>query len=163
MMHWPNYHYSLIVTGFLDWCGGGGAEGGPVWPVAFHVLFPYVRKQDMKCWSGIPFFGESCGGFATFSTRSLPLLPMTELPTSGQLSLSSTGGTGLGGCKLRGLTTNGSSFSEATAGAPFVEGMERADTLPSRNPELVLGSRFCDAMDGCGSFAGGMADDRCIN
>jgi hypothetical protein len=107
-----------------------------------------------------PFFDESCGGFAAIPTRSLPLLLVTALPTSGQLSLSSTGGTGFGGCKLRGLTTKGSSFSGVTVETPFVEGMERRGTVPSRNPELVLGSRSCDATAWGGSLAGGMTDDR---
>lgn len=68
---------------------------------------------------------------------------------------------GLGGCEVRGLTTKGSPFSGATVEAPFVE-MERSDTEPSRNPELVLGSGFCDATDGGGSFAGRMTDDLCV-
>ena len=64
-----------------------------------------------------------------------------------------------GGCKLRGLTTKGSPFSDAMVEAPLVEGVGRDDTAPSRNPEFVLGSRSCDATDGGGSFAGGMTDD----
>lgn len=55
--------------------------------------------------------------------------------------------------------TKGSSFSETRAGAPFTGRLECEDTAPSRNPELALGSRFCDATDEGGSFAGGMADD----
>ena len=42
-----------------------------------------------------------------------------------------------------------------------MEGMGRNDTAPSRNPELVSGSRSRGATDGGRSFAGGMADDRC--
>jgi len=79
-----------------------------------------------------------------------------ELPTSGQLSLSLTEGIGLDGCELRGLTTKGSSFSEPRAGAPFAGRVGREGMAPSRNPELLLGSRSCDATDGGGSFAGGM-------
>jgi len=79
-----------------------------------------------------------------------------ELPTSGQLSLSSTEGVELGGCKFRGLTTKGSSFSEPRVAAPFAGRVGREGTAPSRNPELLLGSRSCDATDGGGSFAGGM-------
>ena len=41
-------------------------------------------------------------------------------------------------------------------------GMERKGTAPSRNPELVLKSLSCGAMDGGGSFVVGMAGDRCV-
>ena len=121
-----------------------------------------MRNETQKCRSNVPFFDESCGSLAALSTRSFPMSLGIELPTSGQLSLSPTGGIVLGGCELRGLTTKGSSFSAATAGAPFVGEMERNDTATSRNPELVFGSRSCDAKDGGGSVAGGIADDRCV-
>ena len=116
----------------------------------------------MECLTDIPFFDESCGGLVALSTRSFPLLlegGVIELPTSGQLSLSSTGGTGVGGCKLRGLTTKGSSFSEPIVEAPFTGEMGRKGTAPSRNPGLVFGSRSCDGADGGEPFVGGMADD----
>lgn len=50
----------------------------------------------------------------------------------------------------------GSSFPDATFGGPSVE--EITDMAPSRNPELVLESRSCDATDEGESFAGGMPD-----
>jgi len=118
------------------------------------------EKGSTERSTNTPFFDESCDGLAVLSTRSFPLLlvgDVTELPTSGQLSLSSTGGTD--GFELRGLTTKGSSFSETRAETPFTGRLEREETAPSRNPELVLGSRSCDATDGGGSFAGGMPDD----
>ena len=89
--------------------------------------------------------------------RSFPLLlegGVIELPTSGQLSLSSTGGTD--DCELRGLTTKASPFSGTSIGVPFAEGLERDGAAPSRNPELILESRSCDATDGGGSLAEGM-------
>ena len=110
----------------------------------------------------VPFFDGSCGGLTAFSACSFPLLlvgGVIELPTSGQLSLSSTGGTGLGGCKLRGLMTKGSS---PRVEAPFAGRVERGGTAPSRNTEFVPGPRSCGATDGGGSFAGGMTDGLCV-
>ena len=133
-----------------------------------HLRFSATIKGVYQEWNterlaDIPFFDESCGGLVALSTRSFPLLlegGVIELPTSGQLSLSSTGGAVLGGCKLRGLTTKGSSFSEPRVGAPFRgEVGRKGNTAPSRNPGLVFGSRSCDAADRGGPFAGGMTDD----
>ena len=137
------------------------SSGGTGTHLRFSVTIECVYKKGITERSmNIPFFDESCDGLTVFSTRSFPLLlvgGVTELPTSGQLSLSSTGGMGV--CKLRGLTTKGSSFSETRAEVPFTGRLEREDTASSRNPELVLGSRSCDATDRGGSFAGGMTDD----
>lgn len=136
-------------------------SGGTGTHLRFSIAIAYGHEERVtECRCDIPFFDESCGGFPP--TRSLPLVFMggvIELPTSGQLSLSSTGGTGLGGCKLRGLTTKGSSFSGEMA-EPLLA--ERDDATPSRNPEPVLGSRSCDGLDGGGSFAGGTPGDRCV-
>ena len=58
------------------------------------------KELNTEFSTDIPFFDKSCGGLVALSTRSFPLLlegGVIELPTSGQLSVSSTGGTGLGG------------------------------------------------------------------
>lgn len=142
------------------------SSGGTGTHLRFSATIECVyKKRNMECSTDIPFFDESCGGLAALSTRSFPLLlegDVIELPTSGQLSLSSTGGMGLDDCELRGLMTKGSPFSEPRVEAPLAERMGRKDTAPSRNPELVLGSRSCDATDGGGSFARGMAGDLCV-
>ena len=141
------------------------SSGGTGTHLRFSVEINYAyKKRNKEGSTNIPFFGESCNNFVVLSTRSFPLLlegRVIELPTSGQLSLSSTGGTGLDGCKLRGLTTKGSSFSRARVEEPFAGMTGREGTAPSRNPEAVMGSRFCDATDGGGSFAEGMTDDLC--
>ena len=166
---------------FLDWerfLGGGwrrrglrasavacNSSGGTGTHLRFSPTIECVCKErNAECITSVPFLDESCGGLGVLSTRSFPLLlegGVIELPTSGQLSLSSTRGTGLGDCELGGLTTKGSSFSEPRVETPFAERTEREGMAPSRNPELVLGSRSCDATDGGGSFAGGMKGDLC--
>ena len=167
MTHWPSCRNFWIWSGSLDWGGGGEAEERLQWPVTPQVVpapicvsLPQksIYKQGITGYStNVPFLDESCGCFAVPSMRSFPLLlegGVIELPTSGQLSLSSTGGTD--GCELRGLTTKASSFSGTRIWVPFAEGLERDGVAPSRNPELVLESRSCDATDGGGSFAEGM-------
>lgn len=174
MTHWPSGHYFSIGSSFWGGDGDVGAEGRLLWPatqvgpvpIYVSLLIGCLYKEcNAERSTDIPFFDGSCGGLAVLSTCSFPLLlveGVIEFPTSGQPSLSSTDGTGLGGCRLRGLTTKGSSFSGPRVKAPFVGRVGRKDTALSRNPELVLGSRSCDATDGGGSFAGGMTDDLCV-